>query len=275
MRIGLKNNDAGTTVSPDQSSGNHVNVRVLEDLGGGLAFTGHSQLRYDASHGAFNNASGATNDKAGFHLAYFGLKGNFGHVQAGRIGLDQVWGYNPFGSNGAHLNVSGTGGATENGQIRYTSPAFSGFNVVLAATQKGNVTGAANNGSQFLVNYANGPLAATVVSEKVTAGTKYTGFGASYDLGVAKLMFLSATDKNTAGAKTADGQAVSMTVPMGSFVLKAGFKNDKMAANQDKTSIGVDYALSKRTVLELNTYKTKNETTVTGQNTWAGVRHAF
>jgi hypothetical protein len=274
MRVGIKNNDAGTTVAADQSSGNTVNFNIVEDLGGGLKFTGSSQLRYWSEHGQFNNTSGAAMNAAGFHLAAIGVSGGFGHIQAGRIGLDQLWGYNPFGSNGAHLNVSGTGGATENGQIRYTSPTFSGFKAVLASTQKGNTTGAAENGSQVLVSYANGPLSATLVSETVTSGKEYSGIGASYDLGIAKVMFISATDK-LAGVKTADGQSFSVTVPMGAITLKAGMMNDKLAVNRDKTAIGIDYALSKRTTLELNTYKTKNEATVTGQNTWAGVRHAF
>jgi hypothetical protein len=276
MRVGIKNTDAGTSVAADQSSGNTVNFNIVEDLGGGLSFTGASQLRYWSEHGQFNNTSGVANSAAGFHTVAIGVKGGFGHVQAGRIGLDQLWGFNPFGSNGAHVNVSGTGGATENGQIRYTSPTFSGFNAVLASTQKLNTTGATDNGSQFIVNYANGPLAASVVSEKVALnGTKYTGVGASYNLGFAKLMFIAANDKSAAGVKTKDGQSISATVPFGAFTGKIGFMNDKLVANQDKTSIGVDYALSKRTTLEANTYKTKNETTVTGQNTWVGVRHSF
>jgi hypothetical protein len=275
MRVGIKNNDTGTVVAADQSSGNTINFNIVEDLGGGLKFTGATQMRYFSENAQTNNTSGAGNATASaFHLAAIGVSGGFGHIQAGRIGLDQLWGYNPFGSNGAHVNVSGTGGATENGQIRYTSPTFSGFKAVLASTQKGNTTGAVENGSQVMVSYANGPLSATLMSETVTTGKEYSGFGASYDLGVAKVMFISATDK-LAGAKTADGQSLSVTVPMGAITLKAGMMNDKLAVNRDKTSIGVDYALSKRTVLELNTYKTKNEATVTGQNTWMGVRHSF
>jgi hypothetical protein len=276
MRVGIKNTDAGTTVAADQSSGNTINFNIVEDLGGGLKFTGATQMRYFSENAQTNNTSGADMKAASaFHLAAIGVSGGFGHIQAGRIGLDQLWGYNPFGSTGAHVNVSATGGATENGQIRYTSPTFSGFKAVLASTQKGNTTGAAENGSQVLVSYANGPLSATLVSETVTNGTEYSGIGASYDLGVAKVMFISATDKSAAGVKTKDGQSFSVTVPMGAITFKAGMMNDKLTANQDKTSIGVDYALSKRTVLELNTYKTENETTVTGQNTWMGVRHSF
>lgn len=277
LRVGVLNNDAGTTVAPNQSSGNTVNFNVVEDLGGGLAFTGATQIRYDSSNGATINKSGKAGDAAGMHLAAIGLKGGFGAVQAGRIGLDQLWGFNPFGSNGAHVNVSGTGGATENGQIRYTSPSFNGFNVVLASTQKGNTTGSTANGSQVILNYANGPIAASYVSEKVAAAgnTKYSGFGASYDFGVAKVMMIIANDKNAAGTKTADGQSFSVQAPVGAFVVKAGFMNDKTTNNRDKTSFGVDYALSKRTILEVDTYKTKNEATVTGQNTWMGVRHSF
>ena len=270
FRAGFHSDATGVkSIADDQSSGNNVNFRVVEDLGGGLKFDGHAQLRYRIANGDNTNTTGTTD--ALFHLANVGVSGAFGQMQIGRIGFDQMWGYNPFGSNGAHLNVSGTGGATEDGQWRYTAPTFApGLKVSLGGALKANTLGASDS-SQFLVTYAQGPFAATVVSEKISTGKKYTAVGGSYDLGVAKIMLISANDK-LAGVKTADGVSLSVTAPMGAVLLKAGQMNSKMATNLDKTSFGVEYALSKRTVVEANTYKVKGQT---NQSYWIGARHSF
>jgi hypothetical protein len=191
FRVGFKSDKAGvSTVTPDQSSGNTVNFRVTEDLGNGLKFNAHTQIRYDISNAKTSNASGNDNATASaFHLAYAGVSGGFGKVDIGRIGLDQLWGYSPFGSNGAHTNPVSAAGATENGQFRYTSPTVNGFNVVLATTKAANNTDATVDGQQLIINFASGPLAATVVQETISnpagttdfGGNKVLGFGASYD----------------------------------------------------------------------------------------------
>lgn len=274
MRVGYLNAAGVKSISDNQSSGNTVNFNVVEDLGGGLSFTGASQLRYRS----FNGANSNTGSGDLFHLVAFGVKSSIGHIQAGRIGLDQMWGYSPFGSNGAHTNPATLGGATEDGQVRYTSPSMNGFNLVLAATSKGNTSGATKDGSQVILNYANGPIAASYVSEEVvtadatSSAKKYAGLGASYDLGVAKVMFISAKEKTAAGAVVTNGQSFGVSAPVGAFVLKAAMKDDKMTANNDKTSFGVDYALSKRTILGADFYKAKADTE---SSYWLGVRHSF
>ncbi len=290
FRVGVLNNDSGTSVAPNQGSGNVLNVGVTEDLGGGLKAMASSQLRFDASNGAFRNESGASGDKAGFHLAAVGLAGGFGAIEFGRIGFDQFWGYNPNGSNGAHVNPLTAAGATQNGQFRYTAPTFvTGLKIQVGGAMKAN-TGAAENSTQILATYAAGPFAATFVQEKVyglqpaaatgaaltaaNEGVKISGIGASYDLGVAKLMLVTGNQKNaTSGVQLAKGTAISAAIPMGALTGKVGFLNDQMAANADKTVFGVDYALSKRTVVSADFFKTKSS--ATGQNTWIGVRHSF
>ncbi len=302
FRIGYKSDSASLkSITPDQSSGNVINVKVTEDLGGGLKATASTQLRFDASNGALRNESGATGDKAGFHLAAVGIEGGFGGVQFGRIGFDQMWGFNPFGSNGAHVNPTTYAGATQNGQFRYTSPAFNGFKVVLGGALKANnnaniagATAAAANAdsTHFLATYANGPVSVAYVNEKVVGyapaaltsastaagiaavqnGVKISAFGASYDLGVAKLMLISGNQKDAVnGTMLAKGTSVSAAIPFGAFTGKVGYLNDQLST-KDKTSIGVDYALSKRTTLEANTYKVKGDA---NQTYWAGVKHSF
>ena len=168
MRLGILNNKSGTLITPNQGSANTFNFRITEDLGGGMKAMGMTQIRYDAAHGAERNESGVSGNAPGFHLAVLSLAGDFGQVDLGRIGLDQNWGYNPFGSNGAHLNPISFAGATQNGQWRYTLPTLvAGLKLSVAGAVQGNNAGAEAESSQLLATYATGPLSLTVVSEKV------------------------------------------------------------------------------------------------------------
>jgi len=300
MRIGVLNNKAGTAISPNQSSANVFNFRISEDLGGGLKAMAMTQRRFDASNGAERNESGAQGNAAGFHLAVVSLAGDFGQIDLGRIGLDQNWGYNPFGSNGAHVNPITFAGATQNGQWRYTLPTLvAGLKLSVAGAVQLNNAGAEGDSQQLLATYAAGPLSVTVVSEKVygnqvggsgvnagglttpaatakAGGSKLFTVGASYDLGVAKIMAIAGNEENaTTGAKLNKGTSISATVPFGATTLKVGLLNDQHTTNNDKVSVGVDYALSKRTTVSADTYKIRNAATNLGQQTWIGVRHAF
>jgi len=288
LRIGIKSTGGVTSVTPDQGSGNQVNFNVTEDLGGGLKANARAQLRFDMSNGN-NNAStigqdptkstADSNDRL-FQVLHVGVGGGFGEVRLGRIGFNQLWGYNPWGSNGAHVNVSATGGATEDGQWMYLSPSIMGLKVEVGGSLSENnknersATGTLNasgdNSLAFLVSYNAGPVSATVLTEKVYTGTRTSGFGGSYDAGVAKVNVIWARDKNSAGVRTIDGFSVSGSVPMGATTLKAGFLNGSTGV-ADKTSLGVDYALSKRTIAEANVYKSKGGS----NNVWVGVRHSY
>jgi hypothetical protein len=279
VRAGYGQTTAGVKgLQTTQGSGNTMNFNIVEDLGGGLKAMASTQFRWDSTNGlnANQNAAGTTSDL--FHLASVGLQGGFGTVQMGRIGFDGMWGYTAFGSTtaGANLNpvtISG-GGATEDNQYRYTSPTMSGFAVQLGGAFKGYTTGAKDS-QQIRASYSNGPISATVAKERNLAGNEGTDFAASYDLGVAKINLISGSADNATGTQVADALTLSATVPMGAITLKAAMKNDKMAANKDVTAFGVDYALSKRTALEANTWKIKNDTANAKNAYWIGVRHAY
>jgi hypothetical protein len=293
MRIGYGQNAAGAKgLFTTQGSGNTINIVVVEDLGGGLAAEGAVQMRYDMTNGVLNSGNAGTAGTAAgvaapaaaatrlLHTTRLGLKGGFGAVQMGRIGLDQHWAYTAFGSTtaGAALNPVGAYGATEDNQLRYVSPNISGFVAHVATSFKNNaapalvMNGGAAQGSQILAQYANGPIAVTFVNEKVNTGSKGSQIGASYNFGVAKVNVISGSIKTAAGVKAGDALTFSATVPMGAATIKAGFKNDKLAANNDANALGVDYALSKRTVVEANTWKSKLDAK---RSMWVGVRHAF
>ncbi len=279
FRLGFKHDGVtgANTITPDQASGNVINFAVSEDLGGGLSAFASSQLRYDASNGAFVNGSGPANSSSGFHLATLGLRSRtLGTVQVGRIGFDQLWGYTPWGSTLAAVNPSRTAGPTENGQFRYLTPNLWGFTASIGGSMKDNNTGASTYGRQFLLSYANGPFATTAVYERIALastppGNKYRGIGASYDFGFAKLMGIVAREETAGGVDVVDGYSVSTAVPLAGFVFKAGWMNDDLATDRDKAALGLEYALSKRTVLEANAYKFKGDE----PTYWVGARHSF
>jgi hypothetical protein len=279
VRVGFGQATTGLQgLQTTQSSGNNMNFKIVEDLGGGLKAMASTQFRWDATNGlnANQNAAGTTSDL--FHLASVGVSGGFGTVQMGRIGFDGMWGYTAFGSTTAGVNlnpvtISG-GGATEDNQYRYTSPTISGFAVQLGGAFKDFTTGAKDS-QQIRASYANGPISATVAKERNAAGNEGTDFGASYNLGVAKINLITGTADDATGTKVADALTLSATVPMGAITFKAAMKDDKMTANKDVTAFGVDYALSKRTALEVNTWKIKNDAANADDAFWIGVRHAF
>jgi predicted porin len=261
VRIGYGDVGGVKGLSTNQGSGNTMNFNIVEDLGGGLKAMASTQFRWDST-----NTHNANGTDGLFHLASVGLTGGFGTVQAGRIGLNGQWAYNAFGSTSAGVASAADqarGGATQDGQLRYTSPKFSGFSVELAQTDKG---ADARKGSQVRASYANGPVSVSYIKEELTAaGADTTSIGASYNLGFATLMVVNA-DNEAAGKATTFGAKV----PMGAVTFKAQQRNGKDAV-ADVTAFGVDYALSKRTVVEVNNWKVDGGTT----NTWFGVRHSY
>ena len=272
VRIGYGDVGGVKGLSTNQGSGNTMNFNIVEDLGGGLKAMASTQFRWDSTSGLNANQNKATTAEGVdtttsdlFHLASVGVSGGFGTVQMGRIGLNGQWGYNAFGSTTAGVASSADqarGGATEDGQLRYTSPNISGFSVELAQTDKG----ADRKGSQARVSYANGPVSVSYIKEELTAaGADTTSIGASYNLGFATIMVVNA-DNEAAGKATTFGARV----PMGALTFKAQQRNGKGAV-ADVSAIGIDYALSKRTVVEVNNWKADGGTT----NTWFGVRHSY
>jgi predicted porin len=138
----------------------------------------------------------------------------------------------------------------------------------------------AGNGNALRATYDQGPLSLAVATGKTTTGTgtdwKATNFGASYDLGVAKVMALSSTDKVTAAADI-KGYLVGATAPLGAGVAKIAVSNYKQGTttDSDKVAVGYVYSLSKRTALYTTFANTKP---ITGSKTTGfdlGVTHSF
>jgi len=294
------------------AASSRIGFRGVEDLGGGMkaefwleAGTNPDNGTGDATNNnqavaAFNTATGANAPvRAGTQGLTFNrrstvsLMGGFGEVRLGRDYTPQFWNhtvYDPFGTNGSGTNVTAAAygaaanlaGVRASNSIGYFSPDFSGFKVQVQ-TYMGETTSPAakaGDGSALRATYAAGPLtlAAANSNTKTGAGTtwKATNFGASYDLGVAKVMAMSSTDK-ISGAVDMEGYLVGVTAPLGAGVVKFAMSNIKQgtATDTDKTAIGYVYSLSKRTSIYTTYANTKP---LTGDKTTGfdlGVTHAF
>jgi predicted porin len=265
-------------------------VTGAEDLGGGLKAIFRLEQGFDASNGT------ATAGTAFSRQAYVGLEGGFGTVTFGNTwtAMDDVLGAtnssfdSAFSASNTVLQVQANYSSNPGNTIKYASPSFGGFSFAgshsldeSAATKK-DIT-------DFAVSYGGGPLAVNfayqVQNEAVAPDDrKLTFLGASYDLGMVKLMG-NVGQVKLASAKATDVQ-FGVDVPLSSaLTLSAGIArstDNAAGGDNERTGFGIaaTYALSKRTTtyVGLNTNKTKNAADVkTDENRLfaVGMRHTF
>ena len=288
---------------------NAVNIVTAEDLGGGLTGGFSSQIRFNAATGDRNSTGSG---ERLFHDANVYLTGGFGTVRMGKIAEASNCGYDVWGCTGGAGPIAGHGTAsghdrngvsgliaaqTQAQSVMYATPTVGGF----TASYQTTVTTRKNERSVMNLTYANGPLTLQYLQSKSTlnVGTdasaanildgngKGTSIGASYDFGAAKLnVFNAKTDKVTAYTGTAassfaagnvdkDITGMTASVPMGAITLLVGYAKDKKAAAADDTKVaaGVNYALSKRTTLGADVFK--SDAAGAGTGFVVRARHTF
>ena len=284
---GAINNSAATGSSTRLSSGvaggSRIGIKGTEDLGGGLktSFLAETGFCADTNTGGYctggstGNGAGLGGSGSGFmsRQAWLNLSGDFGTLSAGRQytpGFALIDQFDPFdaGLAGQSVNLFNFDLARASNSVAYVTPSMGGFSGVYAHAF-GEVTNNSKSGAGDTIgaNYANGPLALGVTYLTVNDaagnsgdGLKNTNLGASYDFGVATLMGEFQTTKSSpqipAGTAptNASNWELGVTVPMGGGVgshLLASYvnHNDKTAANQDATQVGIGYfyGLSKMT----------------------------
>jgi predicted porin len=230
---------------------------------------------YDAnSNNCINSTSTATNPQSAplwNRHSYVGITGEAGTFVGGRLEGDRYsvsTKFDPFsgGTVGNFGSLIGNQARADNA-IAYISPSVNGF-VVLAAYSN-NLTGNEAGGNvgdarlwAIRPEYSMGPLDVLVNFEDATVhGTggdiKIFDIAGSYDLGVVKLMgmfdHINTGGVLDTGAIRLDQKSylIGATAPVAGFNLKfsyADVKDGDFASNDcKKTSIGADYAVSKRT----------------------------
>lgn len=262
-------------MSTGNSGRTNFTLSGREELGGGMYAFFTLNYRFSQGSGQTNSAYSPTQF---WRQDWLGLGGNFGDVRLGRMlpPLQEFnGGFDPFGTEtigSTHtggLNAGTSGGARNNNTIYYRSPALGGLSVhasISAADQAiaGSSTANFTNGTErqlgLAVSYAAGPLRAAVGYDKNAVDGKTVGVYGGFNAGVADLMFqwekgdctLGVSSGNAAcNLGTADDVSIwsiGARIPMGAAVIKAGYRSSS-DLEQKKLGLGVDYSLSKRTIV--------------------------
>lgn len=257
-----------------------IGFKGTEDLGGGLKASFNFEQGLNMENGATDVATGG---KTFGRQANLGLSGAFGSVKLGRstTALDDVFGaYNSGFDSALSANIVWQNSYTDraDSQIYYASHEFAGFSAAASTQLNGDRAPGAGRESSFHVKYANGPIGAAVGYEDDAAGTKGTFVGASYDLGVAKLLGSVYTTKPDAGARTNSYQ-IGADVPLTSaLTLSVGYANSKVKGAETDSAFGVAaaYGLSKRTTVYAGFRAEKRKSAVADADLIAvGVNHSF
>lgn len=241
-----KDKGAPTRLSSGGVSTSRWGLKGEEDLGGGLkaGFLIEQAIQLD------NGKAGPGFDRQ----TYLNLAGGFGEVKLGKIwtAYDDVGGATDAAFN---ANVLGPvalifqsqyayTGNPSNG-IYYATPSLGGFSGAISTNLREGV--ANSRVSAFHVKYEGGPLfVALGYQDDELAGDKFTRLGASYDLGVAKLLASYGRAKNADVNEWSIGADVPLS---GNLTLSVGYAQSKQNGRQTERgwSLAAAYALSKRT----------------------------
>lgn len=245
-----------------------------EDLGGGLKANFNLAQNF-----MLDNGQASTSGSAFSREAWVGFSGGFGEMRLGLTAtpFDDVRGASDavFDSALSPLTwVAGDATGSYKGRpantIYYHAPTMGGFSGALSYSLGENKdilpagSGSATSITSMNLTYGAGPVAAQFGYQVETQkgaldDTKYMTLGASYDLGMAKLMATYGEAKNilaTNGADAKDWQiGVDFPVSTALTVSASYAKSDKNAKAEaisgDATGygIGATYALSKRTTI--------------------------
>lgn len=276
----VKNDGSSRRVSLSQDGINSSQLRFSgrEDLGGGLwaGFNLNAGLNAD---------TGSTNSQFFNRRSTVSLGGGFGEIRLGRDYTPTFWNntiFDAFGTNGlgdsSHVLQMATGTFVRaNNAIQYFLPSNIGgvYGQFMAAASEGasgpNPYGVAGgsvgaNPGRYIggrVGFAAGPfdIAGAYATQRLdnTAtqpSQKTMNIGASYDLGVVKLMGYFDRDTLSFGAvdRKENRYSLSAVIPVGQGEIHVGGDRSKLTNSGNSNTIsqykvGYVYNLSKRTAL--------------------------
>ena len=278
-----------------------IGFKGSEDLGGGMSAVYGMEWGVDITD---NDASATSDSPFSARNAFVGLKGAFGTVLAGKhdtpyklAGSADLFGDTAADSQGS-AGIIGYGNfdLRATNALAYISPDWNGFHFAAAVTNNGTATTNGANisdSTSLALVYVNGPLKATygyenhgdktlsATTEDATAGEKASKFNVAYKIGDIALGYTyEKQDRQLTTDADATNQLGSIAYGMGPITLAAqyGQRDSKVAANDKKrTTLGVIYALSKRTsaALAYNSDKDGSGTTTKLNTTTLQLNHAF
>ncbi len=272
--VGVLYRSRHAEVASGMNGHNGIGFKMSEDLGNGMTISGDAFFQFALDAGGNDVAAGQAGGFGGVNVlySYLALSGDFGTVIGGRAGGARagfIKQYDPFGGFGVgsalQAQRSGAGNAdyADNVLAWVTPEVMPGLKFLAAYTSNlvgQDFTTHSARTNALVLNatplyaiaalYNQGPVSLTAAYENLSiygSGAHYdvaTG-GASYDLGVAKVMGLYQYIE-----AFQHGWQVGATAPMGAATLKASYVNNKnsgFGASCEKVAVGVNYDLSKRT----------------------------
>ena len=284
---GASHNETLQYMGTSQLGSSKLGFQGREDLGGGLfaKFWLEAGLNNDSGAGKATNTNNGTGATATGGLtfqrrSYVGLVGNWGEVQLGRQYVNTFLGVqaavDPFGTNGPAdstqmmLALAGAGksktAVNASNMFGYITPDMSGFSANLQMFMGEQVSGTANpddgGGYSITGQYAKGPFFGSIGQQntkyKATGDYTLTAASLSYDFGMAKIVYTYADEKSAAAVAVPEAKNTSnlfgIIFPYGAFNFKGSYitaTNNIQGGDKkgELFGVGVDYALSKRSIL--------------------------
>ena len=185
------------------------------------------------------------------------------------------------GYNSDPNQAAGSGAGRWSNAFFYDTPNLGGFSAAASFQMREGNAGYVKNGTSLSGSYNNGPLSLFAGFETNSVDTKYTQIAGSYTTGFGKLMASWAVQNPVGAANNFTGTGFGINVPMGAAVIKAGYaRNNPQAAGVatgTKLAIGMDYALSKRTMIYTNVARNKTAAAAPVTSTLfdLGLQHNF
>lgn len=267
--VGIEKRFSGdpTRMTANRNGTSNWTLSGTEDLGGGLKAVFQVSTSFNADTGTVSSTDGLGNNGM-----FVGLTGGFGTLRAGRpVNTLYANAMLANGTKGVSLHDANTvlsGNATANlktagasssvyvpNALQYHTPRMAGFQVQVEYAPKEAAAG--NDGTGFAVNYAQGPLAASITSYTGAKGSlpkqkSVTQLAAAYDFGVARVTF---THRDQGGLASGEdtSYALGVTAPVGPGTVYASYNVNEQVGTDGKTIIaGYKYSLSKRTTAYVN-----------------------
>jgi predicted porin len=270
--LGVIRADDQWTMGPAGSGRSGIALSGVEDLGGGLKAGFYLNHRFDLSTGNVNSSrvGSSTDDRAFWRQGWIQLMSGMGDVRIGKM-LPPVQefngGYEPWGGGDTVANVhtggkyAGANNARYAKAIYYRTPSFGGFQVHAmgaAGESQGSTATSAERPYGFGLQYAAGPISAAVAYDRNQNDVKTWGVYGKYDFGMAAVMFQYENQDELTdyfdGRPSAFGNdkskrwSVGAKIPAGAAMFKVGYMS-WTDEEVKKFGVGLDYNLSKRTML--------------------------
>jgi predicted porin len=283
--LGVVRENSAYTMRSAGSGRSNVSLSGVEDLGGGLKAGFYLNHRFDPATG--NVTTSAPGGGTPFwRQGWIQLMSGMGDVRIGKM-LPPVQefngGYEPWGGGDTVANVhtggkyAGANNARYAKAIYYRTPSFGGFQVHAmgaAGESQGSTATSPERPYGFGLQYAAGPISAAVAIDRNQDDLKTWGVYGKWDFGMAQVMFQyenqdECSDYLTPNALCAGGDdkskrwSVGAKIPAGAAMFKVGYI-DMREEEKKRFGVGVDYNLSKRTMLYADVGKNSGDGWGTG-----------